>query len=174
MTVHGVEVEREESEVHPERVCNSCYVALSNHSKAVARGEVCADRTIQAWGPHTECCPVCQDAAVKSVGGRPRKRPVMGRPSSDHPQLIKRINTLDIPNLSDSNLDTSLILDSPFSLLGARSASIYPVGQYKSPPASISFVHPAFAERGVLVAHAMATSYRNTIFKHLVLLLCKC
>ena len=70
----GLNVEKDESEVHPTRFCNKCYISTSDSHKT------CESVT---WETHTEdCCKTCNSAKKIEKGGRPKKSK-RGRPSAN-------------------------------------------------------------------------------------------
>ena len=63
-----------ESEVHPTRFCNKCYISTSDSHKT---------RESVTWETHTEdCCKTCNSAKKIEKGGRPKKTK-RGRPSAN-------------------------------------------------------------------------------------------
>ena len=105
----------EGDDIYPDKVCNSCYISMTNWEKTRMRGEVSATLDIHCWIPHSEPCTFCLGAVMKAVGGRPKKRVLTGRPSSHDPKkVIQKMNALNIPFLSDSRIDKSIFLDTPF------------------------------------------------------------
>ena len=70
----GLNVEKDESEVHPTRFCNKCYISTSDSHKT---------RESVTWETHTEdCCKTCNSAKKIEKGGRPKKSK-RGRPSAN-------------------------------------------------------------------------------------------
>lgn len=109
MSMLGIQVDVEGSEVYPECVCNSCYITL-NKTEEKGGAHICPK--VRSWYPHTEQCQLCLDASAMSIGGRPRKRQLVGRPANDDiysvRKIIHKLNCVEIPQNADEPLEKSI------------------------------------------------------------------
>ncbi len=93
----NIAVDSDSTDIHPDSVCNSCYITLGQIRRAKESGNAPRDIDVHPWSPHTESCLLCSTVSEESVGGRPRKR---GRPTSHKiKSFLRVINGLDLPSL---------------------------------------------------------------------------
>lgn len=119
----GVAVDSDAPDIHPEVVCNSCYITLGKR-------EVRDLGFFFAWSPHTESCHLCSKASDESSGGRPRKRSrtTEEEHSSSLNSFLHTINGLDLPpQYTDTPLELPKFLASPIlQHLTCKSCSCIP------------------------------------------------
>ena len=76
LSLLGVDIGSDNSHIHPENFCNSCYMTAKRITKSEGQP---SSQTVTEWLPHDDTfCFVCD---VHCKGGRPRKTSSGGRPT---------------------------------------------------------------------------------------------
>ena len=79
----GIEVSQDNPEVHPQTVCNNCYLKMRQKLK---NKNTNSSLQMFQWVHHTQCCPQCHLFQQEEVGGRPKSsRKNRGRPKGKQP-----------------------------------------------------------------------------------------
>ena len=65
----GIEVSQDNPEVHPQTVCNNCYLKMRQKLK---NKNTNSSLQMFQWVHHTQCCPQCHLFQQEEVGGRPK------------------------------------------------------------------------------------------------------
>ena len=100
----GFVVASDTADIHPERICNSCYINLKQGK----------DINTHTWLHHTDPCPLCTEGSQESLGGRPKKRRLEDvQPVDRYTKLLRVINSLDLPQFTHTPLNTAYFLPTP-------------------------------------------------------------
>ena len=120
LSAFGVDVSTEAEEVYPTNVCNNCYRSMQRIVSAKESGVMMkSSLSLFSWLPHSEdACSVCQ--FVGSSSGRPKKKKLsgIGRPCNDDichlsREIMRTVNEINPPHLSNFTLEVSLFLPTP-------------------------------------------------------------
>ena len=116
LEVFNIAAEREDNDIYPELVCNPCHLTLRQLCDARKEGRPReTDLVPQNWIPHTDNCPLCQDAP-KVTRGRPKKRKAVGSLDDTHNRgrkIMHRLSNLHTPKYADHTLHISHFLSTP-------------------------------------------------------------
>ena len=106
----GIDIEKDEKQVHPSKLCNCCYVKCG---KSVKNSEYHCSIQLVAWKEHSLPCPVCNFFSSKQRGGKKRKATMgRGRPSKK-PSSLSQTPETDTINIFKDIVPPKLINDMP-------------------------------------------------------------
>ena len=93
----NIDVSLDDSELHPESVCNSCYLGLNQMGGSEG---ISKDIDIVVWSAHTDPCTLCSTARAESLGGRPRKRArlIEGENNTINSSFLRAVNNCMPPS----------------------------------------------------------------------------
>ncbi len=109
----GVNTGSDNSHIHPEYFCNSCYLTAKRIAKSDGQS---TSRIATEWLPHNDTfCLICD---VSCKGGRPKKTSSGGRPTNLHQHVrsvASKVPSFLLSQIVDQSMKTHHMYCLPFS-----------------------------------------------------------